>query len=111
MRKPFSSLVAAAGFLCLSACASAETPTEYWRISDKSFSALKRDVSTKEDVRRQIGVPQTEMHFPRQNVDVWEYRYLEGTTIRMIAEVYFDAEGRFTHSAHMLDPAYTGGMM
>ncbi len=64
----------------LAACATPYSPTPYWTIRDG-----------------------------RLNEDVWEYRYLEGTTIVMLAHVHFDHNGTYTYSFHMLDPAFRGG--
>ena len=107
------SWLAAAALLTLTACAgmsaSGETPTLYTSIHSPAFAALKPGVSTKEDVRKQVGVPLTESHFPRLNEDVWEYRYLEGTTIVMLADVHFDPNGVLTYYEQRLDPAFRGG--
>ena len=87
-----SNLLTAAVVLFLTACAgfspSSYNPTPWWTIHEPAFDALKPGTTTKEDVRKQIGVPMTESHFPRLNEDVWEYRYLEGTTIVMLAYVH-----------------------
>jgi len=100
--------------ILLSACAgwpSGETPTLYTSIHDSAFKTLKPGVSTKEDVRRQIGIPLTESHFPRTNDDVWEYRYVEGTTVVMLAYVHFDPSGVLTRYEQRLDPAFHGADM
>lgn len=106
--------LAAGAALLLAACAgmypSGETPTLYTSIHTEAFAALKPGVSTKNDVRRQIGIPLTESHFPRLNEDVWEYRCLEGTTIVMLADVHFDPNGVFKYYEQRLDPAFTGGV-
>jgi len=110
MRRHLRIALSAALLLVLAACATGPRPTPFWEVPQSAFGTLKPGVSTREDVRSRIGVPQTEMHFPRQNEDVWEYRYLEGTTVRMLAYVYFDAKGVYKYSAHLLDPTYTGAM-
>jgi outer membrane protein assembly factor BamE (lipoprotein component of BamABCDE complex) len=94
--------------LCLSACATTFAPTPYWEIRQAAFGELKAGVSTREDARRLIGVPILESQFPRQREEVWEYRYLEGAALHMLAHTYFDANGVYKYTAHMLDPAYTG---
>ena len=100
--------------LFLPACAGPlpYNPTPWWTIHESAFRKLKPGVSTKEDVRRDIGVPLTESHFPRLNEDVWEYRYLEGTTIVMLAYVHFDAtSGVLKSYEQRLDPAFHGADM
>jgi hypothetical protein len=109
MRTPIPGGGAIALLCFLTGCATAYAPTPFWTIRESAFKELKSGSSTKEDVRRQIGVPMTESHFPRQNEDVWEYRYLEGSTIRMLADVHFDANGIYRGTAQRLDPAYNGG--
>jgi len=104
-------LLTAAAAIFLAACAgpSSYNPTPWWTIHETAFKSLKPGISTKEDVRRQIGVPLTESHFPRLNEDAWEYRYLEGTTIVMLAYLYFDPNGVLKSYEQRLDPAFTGG--
>jgi len=109
MGRPARRGCAAALLYLLAGCATGYAPTPFWTIRPGAFKELIPGSTTKDDVRRQIGVPVTESHFPRQNEDVWEYRYLEGSTIRMLADVYFDANGFYRGTAQRLDPAYIGG--
>jgi hypothetical protein len=95
--------------LALTAC-TGYNPTPYWTIHETSFVGLQPGVSTKDDVRRQVGEPRMESHFPRQNEDVWEYRYIEGTTRVMLAYVHFDPKGTLKFSEHYLDPSFHGGV-
>jgi outer membrane protein assembly factor BamE (lipoprotein component of BamABCDE complex) len=107
--KKFSSLAAATTVL-LAACAGSYNPTLYTSIHDGAFASLKPGTTSKEDVRKQIGIPLTESHFPRLNEDVWEYRYIEGTTVVMLAYVHFDANtGVLKSYEQRLDPAFHGG--
>jgi outer membrane protein assembly factor BamE (lipoprotein component of BamABCDE complex) len=102
-----------ASLLSLAGCAGyfpPYSPTPWWTIRETAFTNLKPGVTTKEEVRKLVGIPLSEMHFPRQNEDVWEYRYLEGTTIIMIAYVHFGPDGVYKFLFHMLDPAFTGTM-
>jgi outer membrane protein assembly factor BamE (lipoprotein component of BamABCDE complex) len=100
-----------AAVVSLAGCATAYAPTPFWNIRDSAFAGLKPGATTKADVLRVVGVPLTEEHFPRQNEDVWEYRYLHGTTVRMLAYVHFNPNGVYTFSDHFLDPAYQGGLV
>lgn len=106
-------LPAAAVSLVLTACAgfppTSYNPTPWWTIHTPAFANLKPGVSTKEDVRKQVGIPLSEMHFPRLNEDAWEYRYLDGTTIVMLAYVHFDPNGVLKYYEQRLDPAFHGG--
>ena len=103
---------ASAVLLSLAACAgySGYSPTPYWTIHTPAFANLKPGVTTKAEVRRQVGVPLTEMTFQRQNEEVWEYGYVDGTTIRMVAYVHFEPGGVLKYTEHFLDPAFQGGM-
>ena len=98
-----------AAVLALAGCATGYNPTPSWQIRETAFAGLKPGTTTKADVLRIVGVPLNEEHFPRQNEDVWEYRYIEGTTLMMLAYVHFNSNGVFTFSEHMLDPAFNGG--
>lgn len=102
---------ASAVLLFLTACAGfapGTYPTPYWTIHTPAFDNLKPGVTTKAEVRKQVGVPLSEMTFRRKNEDVWEYRYLDGTTIVMLAFVHFEPNGNFKYLEQMLDPAYSG---
>jgi hypothetical protein len=104
---------AGAVLLSLTACAGfapGTLSTPYWAIHTPAFDNLKSGVTTKAEVRKQVGIPLTETSFTRKNEEVWEYRYLDGSTIIMLAYVHFDPNGVFKYAEHFLDPAYTGGM-
>ena len=106
------SFLVSAVLLSLTACAGyapGTVPTPYWSIHTPAFDNLKPGVTTKADVRRQVGIPLTEMTFQRQKDEVWEYRYLDGSTIVMLAYVHFDPNGSFKYLEQRLDPAYHGG--
>jgi len=91
----------------LTAC-TGYSPTPFYMIKESAFSNLKPGITTKADVRAQVGVPLSEGIYPRQGEEVWDYRYLEGTTVRMLAWVYFDSKGIYKFTSQRLDPAYTG---
>jgi outer membrane protein assembly factor BamE (lipoprotein component of BamABCDE complex) len=44
---------------------------------------------SKDDVRRMLGRPRTIVPFPRKNEEVWDWRYLSGTSARLF-NVHFD---------------------
>ena len=92
--------------LLLSACATGYAPTPFWQIQESVFAGLKPGITSKDDVLKQVGIPELQSTFPNLNVDVWDYRYLQGRTVRMIAYVYFDPNGLFKYSTHEFDPAY-----
>jgi len=103
------SLSAGAVLLAVAACTSYH-PTPYWTIHTPAFANLKPGVTTQAEVRQQVGIPLTELALPNKNEEVWEYRYLDGTTIVMLAYLHFDPNGVFKYAEHFLDPAFHGGM-
>jgi len=111
--KNWQQYCSAAAMLCLAACAgfapTGYNPTPYWTIHTPDFAGLKAGTTTKAEVRKQVGVPLSEMTFPRQSEDVWEYRYLDGTTIVMLAYVHFDPNGVLKYYEQFIDPAFHGG--
>jgi outer membrane protein assembly factor BamE (lipoprotein component of BamABCDE complex) len=92
----------------LTACTT-YSPTPFWEIKESAFASLKPGISTKADVRSQVGIPLEEGVYPRQGTETWDYRYIEGSTVRMLAHVYFDSNGIYKYTWQRLDPAYTGG--
>jgi len=92
----------------LGACATGYHPTPYWMMQESQFSALVPGKATKDQVMKDIGVPLMQSFFPRQNEEVWEYRYLDGSATRMLAYVYFTPEGVYKYSYRILDPALHG---
>jgi len=98
-----------AAFLALAAC-TGYSPTPHWKLHTSDFETLKPGVTTKAEVRQQVGIPLTELAFPNRNEEVWEYRYLDGTTIVMLADLHFDPSGVFKYGEQQLDPAYHGGI-
>lgn len=114
MSKCKRGLLVLAVLLSLAGCAGwfpPYSPTPWWTIRETAFVNLKPGVTTKEEVRKLIGIPVSEMHFPRQNEDVLEYRYLDGTTIVMVAYLHFSPSGVYKFSFHMLDPAFNSASM
>lgn len=109
MRKPILCPLVLAAAVLLSACATAYAPTPYWKVPEAALYNLKPGVTTKEDVLRDVGMPLLRSYYPRQNQEVWDYNYLEGSATRMAASVYFDGNGVYLYSYRILDPAYWGG--
>lgn len=99
--------LALAASVFLSACATSYSPTAFWEVKESALMALKAGVTTKDEVLKQVGKPEFTASFPNIGVEVWDYRYLEGKTRRMIAYVYFDTRGVFKHVTSDLDPAYS----
>ena len=102
-----------AATVILSSCASNLSPddyppTPYWMVKETALNNLKPGTTTKQDVLKDVGVPLLKSFFPRQGEEVWDYRYLEGTAIRMIAYVYFDSNGIYKYNARRIDEAYYG---
>jgi len=95
--------------LALAAC-TGYSPTPHWKLHTSDFEKLKPGVTTSAEVRQQVGIPLTEAAFPQKNEEVWEYRYLDGSTIVMLAYLHFDQNGVFKYAEHELDPAYSGGI-
>ncbi len=95
--------------LLLDACATDFHPTPYWMMHESQFRALVAGKTTRDDVLRQIGIPWMDSYFPRQKEEVLEYRYLDASTTRMLAYVYFDANGIYKYSYRIPASAFYGG--
>ncbi|MBI4292399.1 MAG: outer membrane protein assembly factor BamE [Betaproteobacteria bacterium] len=106
MRKSVGLSLVSLVSLLVSSCATNYSPTPYWLVPEQALYSLKPGVTTKDDVLRNVGEPLMRSYFPRQNQEVWDYSYLQGSAMRMAAYVYFDGSGRYLYSAHVLDPAY-----
>jgi hypothetical protein len=100
-------LAVLAAFLGLLA-ASAIDPTAkpWWTLRDDSFIPNKPGLS-KADVQNFLGKSILEMSYPRLNEDVWDYRFLHGTTMIYTTEVHFDEQGMVKYFTQYPDPAYT----
>jgi len=108
MRTWKHSFSAGAALLAIAPC-SGYAPPPPRKIHTSDFGTLKPGVTTKAEVRQQVGIPLTELAFPQRSEEVWEYRYLDGTTIVMLAYLHFDQNGVFKYAEHQLDPVYNGG--
>jgi outer membrane protein assembly factor BamE (lipoprotein component of BamABCDE complex) len=108
LRQCARQLVVGAALASLTACAPGYHPTPYWQLRETAFHHFQPGVTTRQDVLNQIGQPLSTMEFARQREEVWDYRYLEGSTRVMLAHVHFDENGVFKYLEQILDPAYQG---
>ena len=100
-------LVVLAAFLgLLAACAIDPAVIPWWTLRDESFIPIKPGIS-QADVQNLLGKSILEMSFPRLNEDVWDYRFLHGTTQIYITEFHFDEQGMVKYFTQHPDPAYT----
>lgn len=93
----------------LGACANDPEVKSWWTLKDDSFIPIKPGLP-KADARKILGKPLLETRFPRLNEEVWDYRYVHGTTYIYIAEVHFDAQGAVKYYTQYPDPAYYSGL-
>jgi outer membrane protein assembly factor BamE (lipoprotein component of BamABCDE complex) len=82
----------------LAGCAAHRQVRDWWTLSEQSFSGIRPGATDKADVERQVGAPVMVTSFPRQDEEVWDYRYLNGTR-EYAAEVHFDAQGKAKYVA------------
>jgi outer membrane protein assembly factor BamE (lipoprotein component of BamABCDE complex) len=57
-------------------------------LTEENFARIAPGMS-KEEVRRRLGRPRSVVPFPRMNEEVWDWRYLSGTSARLF-NVHFD---------------------
>jgi len=57
-------------------------------LTEENFARIAPGMS-KEEVRRMLGRPRTIVPFPRKSEEVWDWRYLSGTSARLF-NVHFD---------------------
>jgi outer membrane protein assembly factor BamE (lipoprotein component of BamABCDE complex) len=57
-------------------------------LTEENFARIVPGMS-KDEVRRSLGRPRTVVPFPRMNEEVWDWRYLSGTQVRLF-NVHFD---------------------
>lgn len=91
--------------LLLGGCATDATLKPWWTLREANFVQLQAGKMTKADVRTALGRPLSEVVFPRQQEEVWDYRYPDGTKV-MLAWVYFDARGMYKYHVVQPDPAF-----
>lgn len=89
----------------LGACAVDPTVKSWWTLKEESFIPVKPGMS-KAEVRKLLGKSILELAFPALGEEVWDYRYVRGTSFIYIAEVHFDARGAVKYYTQYPDPAY-----
>lgn len=89
----------------LVACATEPAVKSWWTLNHESFTPVTPGLS-KADVERQLGKPILISNFPRLAEEVWDYRYLEGSTRIYLTEIHFDRQGLVKYYAQYPDPAY-----
>ena len=99
-------VVLAAVLGLVAACAINPAVKPWWTLRDESFIPIMPGIS-KADARKLLGKSILEMSFPGLNEEVWDYRYLHGTTQIYITEVHFDGRGIVKYITQHPDPAYT----
>src|SRR3954449_12242890 len=91
-------LAALSGAALVGGCATHQQSRSWWTLSEQNFAAIQPGATGKEDVERLVGTPLLATVFPRQQEEVWDYRFLNGTR-EYGAEVHFDMQGRAKYTA------------
>jgi len=91
----------------VSGCATDPEIRPWWTLREANFRDLQQGRTTTAEARKLLGSPLNAVVFPRQGEEVWDYRYPDGT-YKMLAWVYFDAQGVYKYYTTQLDPAYFG---
>jgi outer membrane protein assembly factor BamE (lipoprotein component of BamABCDE complex) len=95
MKPLFAAALAAA---LLAGCAPYHQGRDWWTLDSRTFASIQPGTTTRSDVERDLGRPLLAMNFPRQQEQVWDYRYLNGT-FTYVAELHFDEQGRTKYVA------------
>ena len=95
--------------LMASGCATDPGVKAWWTLRESNFRELHASQSTKDDVIKLLGKPVAQMTFPSQGVEVWDYRYADGS-VHMLAWVYFDMQGKYKYYVPQPDPAIYSGL-
>jgi outer membrane protein assembly factor BamE (lipoprotein component of BamABCDE complex) len=90
----------AAGFaaVLLAGCSTYHQGRDWWTVNPQTIASIQPGATSKGDVERQLGRPLLAMNFARQQEEVWDYRYLNGT-FTYVAEMHFDPQGRTKYVA------------
>ncbi|WP_317204619.1 outer membrane protein assembly factor BamE [Janthinobacterium sp.] len=62
-------------------------------LTSEKYATIKVGVATKQDVLRAIGHPAETSFLPRQQLEVWSYRYKESGVWDSMMHVHFDQAG------------------
>lgn len=62
-------------------------------LTGEKFAAIRIGSATREDVLRAIGQPAETSSLPRQQLEVWTYRYKEAGVWNSLMHVHFDRAG------------------
>lgn len=62
-------------------------------LTGEKFATIQIGIATKEDVLRTIGHPAETSTLPRQQLEVWTYRYKEAGVWNSLMHVHFDRAG------------------
>jgi len=99
MSKLFAAALATA---MLAGCATYRQGSDWWTLGPDTFASIQPGTTSKEDVERKLGRPLLAINFPRQQDEVWDYRFLNGT-FTYVAELHFDEQGRTRYVATYRD--------
>lgn len=88
----------------LAACATDPAVKPWWTLKEESFIPIKPG-TTKDQVRSLLGKSMLETKFPRLAEEVWDYRFVYGSSYVYITEVHFDAKGMVTYYTQYPDPS------
>lgn len=83
----------------LGGCASAgwqEGMRPWWTINERHIASITPE-STKAEVERILGKPLLVETFSRLGEEVWDYRFLNGSTQAYAAEVHFNMNAKRTY--------------
>lgn len=93
----------------LAACATDPAVKPWWTLKEASFIPIKPG-TTKDQVRSLLGKSMLETRFPALAEEVWDYRYVNGTTYLYITEVHFDDKGVVKYYTQYPDPSIYSGL-
>lgn len=105
MKSTVKALAIATGLGVIDGCAMDSATKPWWTLKQESFVPVKPGV-TKAEVRSMLGKPMLESAFPRLDEEVWDYRYVQGTTFVYLTEIHFDRQGLVKYYTQYPDPAY-----
>lgn len=106
MEHPIKRLwLAVASVMLIAGCAGDPAIKPWWTLREADLRQFKPGQTSKQEVRNLLGKPLVEMKFERLGEEVWDYRYLESSTVQMYATVHFDTRGLFKYYFAQPDPS------